>query len=407
MLNVVSLKEAYKITIDNFQSFCLNHELVELKNLNNRFLNSDLYSNEDIPNYNRSSVDGYAVISSNLIGASNTVPVQLKLVGEIKIGIKKNMKIKNGECIYIPTGGELPDGADTVVMIEYTEDYNAEFIYFNKGFAVGSNIIFKGDDFKRGEILFYEGQKINSRDISALAALGFYEIPVKKRIRVAIISTGDELIDIDKECEYPKLRDINSYMLFSELQQYGAEPVMFGITPDDNKQIYKKIELALQDCDMILITGGSSAGKKDLTIDVINSFKNSKILFHGIAIKPGKPTILSTIGNKPVVGLPGHPGSCYFIYKTLITQLLNVINHNNRKKNFFIRAKIETNYPSNNGREEFVAVTLQEIDGQYFAKPIFTKSGLVSILSIADGYFIIPDNCEGIKKGNEVEVILF
>ncbi|MFZ5986231.1 MAG: gephyrin-like molybdotransferase Glp [Bacillota bacterium] len=407
MFDVKSVDEVIKIIKESFSDIVLKTEVVDIKEAVGRVTVEDVISGEEIPVFNRSSVDGYAVISSDTFGASDSTPAQLRLVGEVKMGEKPEMNLQRGKAVYVPTGGQLPKNADAVVMIEYAENYDDGFIYINKAAAPGSSVVFKGDDIKEGSIVIRQNHVLRPQDIGMLAALGFQNIKVKNKVRIGIISTGDEVVGIDAVPKGAKVRDINSYALYSAVLNDGGIPKLYGIVEDNFDKIKEMVEKALLESDIVLISGGSSVGTRDETFKVINSLGLPGILVHGIAVKPGKPTILGKIYDKAVFGLPGHPASAFVIYKIFVSYLMDIINGIGPKLKKTVRAKLSCNYPSNNGREEFIPVKLEEADGKTLAVPVFGKSGLISILTSADGYVHKRRGYEGIPSGQEIEVILF
>ena len=407
MFNVKSVDEVIKIINGNFMDYNIGNEDIDIIKGVNRVAYQDFKAQGDIPGFNRSSADGYAVISSDTFGASEFLPIQLELIGEVKMGEKPEFLLQTGQAVYIPTGGELPVNADSVVMIEYTDNYDDGFIYINKATAPGYNTVFKGDDIKVGDIAVKANIKLRPQDIGTLAALGYDFVKVKKKIKVGIISTGDEIIDISKKPEGAQVRDVNSYSLYAGVVNYGAEPKLYGIINDDYGRLRNTLQTAIKECDIVLVSGGSSVGNKDETYKVISSLNDSHILVHGIAVKPGKPTILSKVGNKAVIGLPGHPASAYMIFRIFVCYLMDVINRAEREIVKTVKALMSCNYPSNNGREEFLLVRVENENGSMAACPVFGKSGLITTFTMADGFVHIGRNLEGISKGSEVEVKLF
>lgn len=407
MLDVKNVDEVFQIIDDNFADFTLESETVSINEAINRISAADIVASEDIPGFNRSSVDGYAVVSSDTFGASETLPAQIQLAGEVKMGEKPGFSLKPGLAAYVPTGGELPGNADSVVMIEYTEDMGDEFIYINKSSAPGANVVFKGDDVKNGDAVVEADTRLRPQDIGVLAAMGYSTVQVKRKIRVGIISTGDEIIDINDKPVGSQVRDVNSYTLYSALLNHGVEPKLYGVVKDNFEDIRATVGKALGECDVTLVSGGSSMGNKDQTIKVIDSLGQPGALIHGIAVKPGKPTILGKVQGKAVIGLPGHPASAYMIFKIFVLHLIDKINGIQGLSEPDLRAEMICNYPSNNGREEFLPVKLEKRDGKTYAEPVFGKSGLITMLSASDGYVHISRGSEGINMGAEVSVRLF
>ena len=405
MFEVKSVNDVIQIIDDNFSGYQLENETVGIEAAVGRIAAVDITANEDIPGFNRSSVDGYAIISSDTFGASESLPAQLQLIGEVKMGEKPLFSLKAGQAAYVPTGGELPANADAVVMIEYTENFDDEFIYINKSSAPGNHVVFKGDDVRTGDAVIKAGTRLRPQDVGAIAAIGYANVPVKRKIRVGIISTGDEIIDVNEKPVGAQVRDTNAYALHAGLINFGAQPKLYGIVNDNFNNIKQVVQKALIDSDVVLISGGSSVGAKDETYKVIDSLGSPGILVHGIAVKPGKPTILGKIDDKAVVGLPGHPASAYIIFNFFVGHLLNVMNGKKQELKPGLRAEMACNYPSNNGREEYLSVKLENVNSKMYAHPVFGKSGLISMLVSANGYIHISRGSEGINRGSEVEVI--
>lgn len=411
MLEVKSVREVMDIIREHFSGYPLGEELIAIEEAARRIVAVDLKATDDIPGFNRSSVDGYAVMASDTFGASDTLPAQLQLIGEVKMGERPTFSLKNGQAAYVPTGGELPQSADAMVMIEYTDNFHDGFIYINKSSAPGNHVVFKGDDIRAGTAVIKAGSRLRPQDVGMAAGMGFAKIPVKRKIRVGIISTGDEIVEINRQPVGSQVRDINAYAIYSGLTEWGAEPSLYGIVPDDFEQIKRIAEKALAESDIVLISGGSSAGTRDETAKVIDALGSPGVLVHGIAVKPGKPTILGRVAGKAVIGLPGHPASAYSIFRIFVCHLLDVMARGRDgfedERKFGLRAEMGCNYPSNNGREEFLPVTLENANGKLIAQPVFGKSGLISMLTAAHGYIHISRGSEGIDKGREVEVVLY
>ena len=369
-----------------------------------RILSADIISAEDVPGFDRSTVDGYAVRAADTFGCSDSLPAVLKTKGEVQMGQSAGMCLQSGEAAAIPTGGQLPDGADCVVMVEYTEDYGDGTVGILRPAACGENVIFRGDDRKAGEVLLPAGTKLQSAQIGALAAAGITEAMVCSRIRVGILSTGDELVPAEETPADGQVRDVNAPMLAAFVRAYGAEAVFYGILKDEENEIGRALDRALCECDMVLISGGSSAGLKDKTARIIAD--RGELLLHGIAMKPGKPTILGNAGGKPVVGLPGHPGAAYFVTELFVTALLDRLN-GRRRQAFPLKAILTERVPANHGRAQYTGVSLREEKGVLMAEPVHSKSGLISSLAMAHGYIAVARDCEGLEKGEEVPVWRF
>lgn len=400
MLNVVSFEEAIRITEDEFSSFDIGTEKLSIKNCLGRVLAEDIVSSENIPPFDRSTVDGYAVLSSDTFGAGESLPSMLSLKGEILMGEEAKDSVASGECIKISTGGMLPKGADSVIMVEHTEQMIDGTCLVFKAVSPFQNVTKTGDDVKKGQTVIRKGTRITSKHIGILCALGITEAECVKKIRIGIISSGDEIVAIDESVPFGKIRDINSSFLASLIKENGFDAIEYGIVKDSFNELYNTLQKAAGECDAVLISGGSSAGAKDMTSAVIE--KNGEVFFHGIAVKPGKPTIFGKVNGKAVFGLPGHPAAAYLISETVVMNFLRFCSKENFRP-LTVSAEITESISSNHGREELLPVVLEGAKAQ----PLFFKSGLVSLLSSADGYVVIPRNKEGLFKDEQVTVHLF
>ncbi len=400
MLNVVSLEEAEKIINDSVLSYDSSCESVFLKESVGRVLAENVYSRENLPAFNRSTVDGFALRASDTYGCSESMPAQLITIGEVFMGEKADISVSQGECVRISTGGMLPEGADSVVMVENTDCSFDELCLIFKSVSPFENVTRKGDDLKEGQLILKKGTCLSSKHIGVLAALGITSVKVQKKIRIGIISTGDELVDIGDELTPGKIRDINSYLLFASAQENGCTAKTYGIIGDSFDEIYAAVRKATEENDIVLISGGSSAGVKDMTVKVISSL--GEVRFHGIALKPGKPTIYGTINGKAVFGLPGNPAAAFYVTLLTVMPLIKKLYGKSSAKNT-VRCTIAKNISSNHGREEIVSVKIK--DGKAF--PVYAKSAFVSPLAECDGYIIISRNSEGLKENEEVTVNLF
>lgn len=415
MFEVKSADDVFKILKEYFADYDAGNEKINIFEAAGRIIAEDVISEEDIPGFHRSSVDGFAVIAADTFGASDSFPAQLKLVGDVKMGETPAFSLKNGEAASIPTGGELPENANAVVMVEYTDIYDDGYVYVNKAAAPGNSVVFKGDDTKKGSLVIKKGSVIRPQEAGILAAIGFSEVSVKKRLKVGVISTGDEVVPAGCNVTGSQVRDANAPMLCAGIRSFDADPVYYGIVKDKYEEIENKAATALDECDIVLLSGGSSVGERDQTAKVIESFGAPGILVHGIAVKPGKPTIIGKVKGKAVIGLPGHPASAYMIFRIFVNYLMELMAESKytlTDKNLntgaeAVTAEMFCNYPSNNGRDEYISVTLEYIDGKPVAKPIFGKSGLVSMLSAADGFVHIKRSSEGLQKGQAVKVTRF
>ncbi len=401
MLRVLTPKEANELIRRSFSELSDNTETLPLSECVGRVTACSVTANEYVPGFDRSTVDGYALSAKDSFGCSDAMPAILKLRGVIKMGEAASMTLSDGECAYVPTGGELPKGSDAVVMIEYSESYGGGEIGILKPIAPGGNVIYKGDDVFPGKTVIEKGRRLRPEDIGALAALGICEVCVARKPVVGIISTGDELVEIDKTPGIGQVRDVNSAMLCAAVESFGAAAVPYGIVKDGYVLLRRAISDAIAECDILLISGGSSVGQMDSTCAVIEEL--GELLFHGVAMKPGKPTILGRIGNKPVFGLPGHPVAAHFVselfVKPLVMQMMGA-----KMRQSGVRAILTESVSANHGREQLMGARLFDDNGVTYAIPVHGKSGLISTLSGCDGYFSVPRDTEGYAKGSEIEV---
>lgn len=403
MLRVKTPQEVWELINREFQMIS-GQELVPLSAAAGRVLAEDICAREFVPDFNRSTVDGYAVRARDTFGCSDSLPAILTICGQVSMGARAEGCVGENMCAAVPTGGEVPDGADAMVMIEYTEDYGDGTVGILKPAAPGMNMIYRGDDVKLGQIIFPAGKRLMVQDIGALAAMGAAQIPVVIRPLVGIISTGDELVPVEETPGPGQIRDVNSMLLRAEMLQSGARIREYGIVKDQKELLAQTLREALKECDMVLISGGSSVGAKDATCQVIQ--EQGENLLHGIAMKPGKPTILGKVGDKPVVGLPGHPVAAFFVTRLFVVPLLDRLT-GTKRESWPVRAVLEENVGANHGRAQYMGVFLRKEGDKIYAKPIRSKSGLITSLTGTAGYFCIERDCEGLSAGTEISVELY
>jgi molybdopterin molybdotransferase len=407
LFKVDTIEQARKKILDHVKSWQLKTEIVSLDEALDRVLTEDVFASCDIPSFRRSTVDGYAVITSDTAGADEGIPVFLKLTGSVLMGTEVNFSISCGECVYVPTGGMVPNGADAVVMIEYCEVTN-DLIAIYKAAASGSGTAEVGEDFKNGKLLLSKGTCIRPQEIGALSAAGIININVFKPLTMILISTGDELVVPENNPPPGKIRDINTNMIKALAKNIGYKIIYSHVLPDDENILETTVKESLKKCDIVIISGGSSQGEKDFTAQIINRIAKPGIFTHGLAVKPGKPTILGWDNESKtlLVGLPGHPVSAMMIFKIIFGWLNKVINGIDNLTNDFpvISAKVSCNIPSAPGKTVCQPVVLTLKDDFYSAEPVFGKAGMISTLTKANGYIIIDMNKEGIKQGELVWV---
>ncbi|MDD4335291.1 MAG: molybdopterin-binding protein [Desulfotomaculaceae bacterium] len=366
---------------------------------------------DDVPAFNRSTVDGYVVKAKDTYGASEGIPSYLDVGGEVLIGQVPSGQVDTGKTRYIATGGMLPAGADAVVMIEYTEELDSRTIGINRPVAPGENVIRRGEDIAVGDIALPAGHRIRPQDLGLLSSIGVTEVEITGITKVGIISTGDELINPLEKPSPGEIRDINSYILYGAVLASGGQPRLYGIVPDDYDKLRETLMRALEENDMVLISGGSSVGARDITFRVIESAGKPGVIFHGISVKPGKPTAGAIIGSKPLFGLPGHPASALVIFDVLVAPLLRdgayPATEEESALEFPVKAIITRNLHSAAGRKDYFRVKVSSKGGQLFAEPVLGKSGLINTLIKANGLAHIPAGKEGVEAGELVDVKLF
>ncbi|MHB0916076.1 MAG: molybdopterin molybdotransferase MoeA [Thermoleophilia bacterium] len=407
---VVQLSRALAIMAEQVPLPALASEPVPLDECLGRYLARKVTAPEDVPPFNRSIMDGFAVRAADTFGATAGSPAYLEVAGEVKMGSATDLRVDDGQAVAIPTGGMLPAEADAVVMMEHTSRIDDQTIEVVRPVATGENIVTAAEDFKAGAIIMTMGQRLRPQDLGALAALGVAEVEVFKPVRVGILSTGDEIVDVDAAVAPGQLRDVNYYSIAGLVRSSGSEPVRLGICPDDAGAIRAKLAAAVESCDIVIVSGGSSVGAADIAPEVIDGLGEPGILVHGLAVKPGKPTILAVADGVPVFGLPGHPVSAFDIYNLLVDRLIGMFYGgagNRERTRPLIKARLGRNISSVSGREDRIRVVLEQQEDGLWAQPLMGKSGLISLLVRADGVAVIPFEAEGVERGDEVHVHLF
>ncbi|BBO91358.1 gephyrin-like molybdotransferase Glp [Desulfosarcina ovata] len=371
-----------------------------------RVLAEEIASDVDIPDFNRSTMDGFAVRASSTFGASEANPAYLAVKGQISMGVRPDMTIGPGEVARIATGGMLPEGADSVIMVEHTDILDDTTIEAYRSVAPGQNTIEKGEDILKSEPALPRGRRIRPQEAGLIAACGRTMVTVFRRPMVGIISTGDEVVPVTQAPGQGQIRDINSHSLSGQVLEAGGVPVTFGIVKDSRDDLMERCQRALQTTDMVLISGGSSVGARDFTVEVLDALPDTGILVHGISISPGKPTILARSGHKPFWGLPGHAVSAMVVFAVVVRPFLDrLCGLSQATKKFPVQAVLNRNLASAQGRVDYVRVRLFESDGTVMADPILGKSGLIHTMVKADGLIAIGMNTEGLYQGSVVEVI--
>jgi len=408
-LELVPRDEAVRRLLDALSGLELKVEEIESIDSPGRVLSRGVESPEDLPGFDRSSMDGFAVRASDTFGASEGLPAYLEIVGEVLMGEAGVVAIGPGQSVRISTGGAVPPGADAVVMVENTE-VSGPTLEVVKGAAPGENVIRRDEEISRGAVLFKKGQVIGPAQVGALSALGITRVPVFALPLVGIISTGDELVMPGETPGPGQVRDVNSDALRSAVVRAGCVPRNYGIVGDVHRDLLEASRLALSECDALLISGGSSAGVRDITVDVLGELGLPGVLVHGIYLKPGKPTLVAVCGGKPVVGLPGNPASALAVFREVIAPALARLRGESEREGAGaarrVEAVIDRSVASATGRLELVPVTLRRGGEVIVASPISGKSSLIGTLARARGQVRIPEGSEGLESGQTVSVEL-
>ncbi len=403
---VVSIEEAKKRLYANYKPKRKVEE-VSIEDALGRVLAENVIANVDVPPFDRAAMDGYAVVAKDTFYADEENPVELEVLGYIRAGDTKMYEISSGKCYGIATGAPMPKGANAVVMVEYTTRENNK-VKIYRPVAPGENVTSAGNDIMRGELVLREGTLLSPRETGVLAALGIKKVKVYAKPKVAIISTGDEIIPVGEELKFGKIYDINSRTIADSVRENGGIPYFLGIVKDEPEELKEKLLEALnKDFDVIITSGGTSAGVGDLSYRVIDELGSPGILVHGIAIRPGKPTIIAVVDNKPIFGLPGYPTSAMIIFDVFVAPLLRELAGMPMPTRKKVKAKTAMKFFSAKGRYEYALVNLVSGEtGELSAYPILTGSGAITTLAFADGYVEIPENVELLQANEEVEVTL-
>ncbi len=372
-----------------------------------RVLATDLCAPGDLPTFPRSTMDGFAVRAADTYGASEGLPAYLTVVGECLMGQAPAVDVRVSQAARIATGGMLAPGADAVVMVENTQEVDAATIEVLRPVAPGENVIQVGEDVRRDDPLLPRGHVLRPQDLGGLAALGLAEVPVVPRLRVGIISSGDEVVPPEAEPGPGQVRDVNTYTIAALTRRLGHDPLPYGICQDDLATLQATARRAWSECDVVVLSAGSSVSARDMTADVIESLGQPGILVHGVSLRPGKPTILAVADGKPVFGLPGNPVSCMVTFDLFVAPALYHLTGCERPPaQHRLRARLTKNVASAAGRVDYVQVRLEERDGELWADPVFGKSNLIYTLVRADGMVKVELDQGGLAAGELVAVTL-
>jgi molybdopterin molybdotransferase len=409
-LTLLPPDEAREKLLANLPKPIVDSESIDVSAAVGRVTAADVFAPHPLPDFQRTTVDGYAVRAQDTFGAADSLPAYLNLVGEVPMGDAPSFTLGAGQCALIHTGGMLPKGADAVVMVEYTQTVHANEIEIFKSVADGENVIRIGEDVAQNQLVIPKGTQIRPAEIGGMMALGYITVEVARKPWIGLMSTGDEVIDPSQNPRPGQVRDINSYTLGALVEKNGGMAKRYGIFSDSFEVLKEAAAKALSECDAVIITAGSSASTRDMTAEVIRQLGEPGVLVHGINTRPGKPTILGVCNAKAVIGLPGNPVSAlvngYLFVVPVIEKLLGVI----QKPQASVHATLAVNLPSQAGREDWWPVKLmhssQPSGIKYDAEPIFGKSNLIFTLAAADGLLKIHADATGLSAGEVVEVVL-
>jgi len=407
MFQVLPPAEALKVLLDQLPSGVRAENIATAEALD-RVLVEKLTAPSSLPSFPRSTMDGYAVRAEDTFGATESLPAYLTVIGEVPMGRAVELTVGPAQAAVVYTGGMIPPGADAVVMVERTQKLDASNIEVLRAVAPGENVIEVGEDVKEGDQLLDAGHFLRPQDLGGLMALGITHVRVAARPRVAIISTGDEVIPPELTPGPGQVRDVNTYTIAGLAARAGGIPLIKGIIEDDYESLFSATRAALETADMLVISAGSSVSTRDLTAGVVNNLGKPGVVVHGVAVRPGKPTVLGVCSGKPVIGLPGNPVSAIVVAGLFLVPILRrmqgLVNPPVRRR---VTARLAHNISSVPGREDYVQVRLIEREGQLRAEPVFGKSNLIYTLVKAEGMICVPLNSNGLHKDEQVEVELF
>ena len=410
--NVLPPDEARQLLLENIRPL-IDAEILPTTGALDRVTNKAVHALQPLPEFRRSAMDGYAVRAMDTYGAGESLPAFLQVIGEVAMGKPAVLAIDVGQAALVHTGGMVPDSADAVVQLEHTQrvdlSTSTEFpfeIEVFRSVATGQNVIQIGEDIARGEILFPGGTLLRPQEIGGMLALGITRVNVTRRPIVAILATGDEVVLPDSAVIPGQIRDINSYTVAGQVVRAGGIPEVMGIVPDDLSALRKAAREGLRQGDMLVISAGSSVSARDMTVRVVEELGSPGVLLHGIATRPGKPTIVGAVDGKPVLGLPGNPVSAMVQFNMLgvpaIRHLLGMVDVRGRNQSI---ARLGQNIASETGREDYVPAQLTHEDDYLVAFPLFGKSNLITTLVQADCLIKVPLNKGGLMEGELVEIL--
>lgn len=401
------IDEALKKFLSQVDVVALSAECIPTVGALSKVLAEDVTAEVDVPFFDRSAVDGYALRSEDTFGASSTNPLVFDVLGVVEIGFPSVIVVGKQQALSIATGAAIPGGTDGVMMVEYTERIGKDKLEIHSSVSPGENVSKRGEDVRKGEEILAKGTRLQPQDVGILAALGISKIRVVRSPRVAVLSTGNELVELGNKVDPGRIVDSNRPIIMAMVREIGGEAVDLGIVRDDLCTINSRIAKGVATCDMVLVTGGTSVGSGDLVPEAINTLGRPGVIVHGIAMRPGKPTALAALDGKPIVLLPGFPVAAMISFNTFVKPILlkmlgSSVECDDGKT---VRAKMLRRAPSSLGNRTFMRVLVHKLNGEYVAEPLRTSgSGVISSMIKANGLVVIPEDKEGVEEGEEVEV---
>ncbi len=401
------------VTVDIAREILYSHytpvpdfEELPIQDCVGRVLAEDVYAPTDVPPFDRAAMDGYAVRAEDTFGADEDEPVELEVIGTVEAGVKPEIEVEPGKAVEIATGAMIPKGANAVVMVEYTSQEDSRILVY-RPVSPGDHVVYAGSDIMSGELIVRAGTPLTHREIGVLAACGVEKVKVYRKPKVAIISTGNELVEVGEKLEYGKIYDINSYALAAAVEENGGIPIILGIARDKEDEIRQKVAEGLRVADIVITSGSTSAGAGDVVYKILDEWEPG-VLVHGVAVRPGKPTIIAVCEGKPVFGLPGYPTSALTIFEVFVAPLIRKLAGISEEERERIRAKIAVRTFSAEGRRELLPVNVVKGEEGFMAYPVSgSYSGHITALAFTDGFIEIPENKLILEEGDEVEVRLF
>lgn len=408
--SLLKVDDALQILLEHLAVVRRQTETVPLAAALDRITAKPVIAPEALPAHARSTMDGFAVSAADTFGASESMPAYLKICGEVLMGQQPTFTVERGCCARIPTGGLLPSGTDAVVMLEQTVPIDESMVEIVKAVGVGTSLIAPGEDIDKGVPALPAGQRLRPQDLGLLAGLGIDQIEVYGRIKVGVLSTGDEIVPYTEVPPPGKVRDINGVTLAGLVLRAGAEVTSYGIVVDTKETFSAAVAKAIAENHLVLFSGGSSVGVADLGEQTIAALGNPGVLVHGVALKPGKPIIIGLCGTTPIFGLPGHPVSAMVCFELFVEPTLRHLSGLSVGEDLprpFVFARLARNINSAPGRKDLIRVQLAKGDGAWIADPVLGKSGAITTMSHAHGYFFIDEESQGVTQHTEVKITLY